>query len=122
VEVAGNFLVVCRDDALFATLLFLKILSQSDQSASALLADIPYYPITPDLRLPCPPREQAAILTELTAAFVDHEISTIDGVRVAFEGGWVLARSSVGTHYRQFEGRPDAARNSSRGSRTRARA
>jgi phosphomannomutase/phosphoglucomutase len=60
-----------------------------------LLADIPYYPITPDFRLPCSPEERETILAELPAVFADHDISTVDGVRIAFDGGWVLARASV---------------------------
>jgi phosphomannomutase/phosphoglucomutase len=34
-------------------------------------------------------------LAELPAAFADHEINTVDGVRIVFDGGWVLARASV---------------------------
>ncbi len=96
-EISGHlfFGELGRDDALFATLLFLQILSQAGRPLSALLADVPYYPITPDLRLPCSPEERATILAELPAAFAGHEISAIDGVRVAFDGGWVLARASV---------------------------
>lgn len=111
-EISGHYFFgeLGRDDALFATLLFLQILSLAGQPLSALLADIPYYPITPDLRLPCSPKEQAAILTELTMSFADHNLSTIDGVRVAFEGGWVLARSSVTEPLItvRFEGRTEA--------------
>lgn len=96
-EISGHlfFGELGRDDALFATLLFLQILSEAGQPLSALLADIPYYPITPDLRLPCSPEERDAILAELPAAFAGHDISNVDGVRVDFGNGWVLARASV---------------------------
>jgi phosphomannomutase/phosphoglucomutase len=96
-EISGHlfFGELGRDDALFATLLFLQILSEAGQPLSALMADIPYYPITPDLRLPCSPEERDAVLAELTGAFAAHEINTMDGVRVVFDGGWVLARVSV---------------------------
>ncbi len=96
-EISGHFFFgqLNRDDALYATLLMLHILSLSRSPLSALVDQIPHYPITPDLRLPCPPEEQPKVLSDLQAAFADHEISTIDGVRIAFDGGWALARSSV---------------------------
>ena len=96
-EISGHFFFgrLGRDDALFATLLLLRILDQTGRPLSALMDEIPHYPITPDLRLPCPPEQQTQILEQLQAAFVDQDISTIDGVRVAFRDGWALARSSV---------------------------
>jgi phosphomannomutase/phosphoglucomutase len=111
-EISGHlfFGELGRDDALFATLLFLQILSQASRPLSALMADIPYYPITPDLRLPCSPEERTMILAELPAAFAGHEISLLDGVRIAFDNGWVLARSSVTEPLitLRFEGRTEA--------------
>jgi phosphomannomutase/phosphoglucomutase len=96
-EISGHYFFgeLGRDDALFATLLLLQLLSQAGQPLAALADEIPSYPITPDLRLPCPPAEQASILTALQRAFVDHEVSLIDGVRIVFEGGWALVRPSV---------------------------
>ncbi len=97
-EISGHYFFgpLGRDDALYATLLLLQILSETGRPLSALVDDLPHYPITPDLRLPCPYGEQAPILAALQAAFAgDHEIATIDGVRISFEDGWALARSSV---------------------------
>ncbi len=96
-EISGHYFFgeLGRDDALFASLLMLHILSQAGQPLSALLDQVPQYPITPDLRLPCSPGERAAILADLPVAFAGHEISTVDGVRITFDGGWALARASV---------------------------
>jgi len=96
-EISGHFFFgrLGRDDAMYATLLLLHILAQTKRPLSALMDEIPHYPITPDLRLPCPPAQQAQILEQMQTAFADHEISTIDGVRIAFDSGWALARSSV---------------------------
>lgn len=96
-EISGHYFFreLGRDDALYATLLLLHILQQADRPLSALVEAIPHYPITPDLRLPCPPEEQGPILEALQAAFSDHDVSTIDGVRVDFGDGWALIRSSV---------------------------
>ena len=96
-EISGHFFfgALQRDDALYATLLLLRILEQAEAPLSALIDDIRHYPITPDLRLPCPAQDQSRILEQLRAAFADHDIATIDGVRVDFTDGWALARSSV---------------------------
>jgi len=56
---------------------------------------VPAYPITPDIRLPCPPEEAEAILAELEGAFHDFPIDRLDGVRIRFDHGWALARLSV---------------------------
>jgi phosphomannomutase/phosphoglucomutase len=96
-EVSGHYFFgeLGRDDALFATLLLLQILSQGRGSLADLMDMVPHYPITPDLRLPCSAEERAAILAALPAAFAGHEISYVDGVRIAFTDGWLLARPSV---------------------------
>ncbi len=96
-EISGHYFFgeLGRDDALFATLLMLQILLQSNEPLSALMDTVPHYPITPDLRLPCSPEERAAILSALPIAFAGYEVSYVDGVRVAFEDGWLLARPSV---------------------------
>lgn len=96
-EISGHYFFgeLGRDDALFATLLLLQILSQAGQSLSILAKEIPSYPITPDLRLPCPPADQGSILAALQHAFADHEMSLIDGIRIVFEKGWALVRPSV---------------------------
>ncbi|MCO6453106.1 MAG: phosphomannomutase/phosphoglucomutase [Caldilineales bacterium] len=111
-EISGHYFFgeLQRDDALFASLLMLQILSESGQPLSALMADVPAYAITPDLRLPCPPEERAVILDEFHAAFADHEVSLVDGVRVQFANGWALARASVTEPLitLRFEGRTQA--------------
>ncbi|MBN1217589.1 MAG: phosphomannomutase/phosphoglucomutase [Anaerolineae bacterium] len=96
-EISGHFFFgeLGRDDALYATLLMLQLLSRADKPLSTLVDEIPHYPITPDLRLACSPETRDVILVDLPAAFADHEISTIDGVRIMFDGGWALVRASV---------------------------
>jgi phosphomannomutase/phosphoglucomutase len=96
-EISGHYFFgeLQRDDALFATLLMLQIVFEANRPLSALVKEVPRYPITPDIRLPCAPAEQEAILAKAQAAFADHDLSTIDGVRIEFDQGWALMRSSV---------------------------
>lgn len=96
-EISGHlfFRELGGDDALYASCLLLQILQSEGRGLGALLAEVPRYPITPDIRLPCPPQKVAAILAELQQAFAGHPVSLLDGVRVDFGDGWALARSSV---------------------------
>ncbi|MCC7352903.1 MAG: phosphomannomutase/phosphoglucomutase [Anaerolineae bacterium] len=99
-EISGHFFFgeLGRDDGLYAALLMLRILTETGQRLADLNDTIPSYPITPDIRLPCPLQEAEATVREVMAAFAQDtgsEISTLDGVRVAWPDGWALIRPSV---------------------------
>ncbi len=99
-EISGHFFFgeLGGDDGLYATLLMLHVIVEAGCGLAALVDTAPRYPITPDIRLPCPPGEAKAIIQKLIAAFADApgcEISTLDGVRIAWPDGWALVRPSV---------------------------
>ena len=99
-EVSGHFFFgeLGRDDGLYATLLMLRIVADGGQGLAALVDTVPRYPITPDIRWPCSPEGANAIVRELTQAFAQDEsceVSTLDGVRIAWPDGWALVRPSV---------------------------
>jgi phosphomannomutase/phosphoglucomutase len=99
-EISGHFFFgeLGRDDGLYAALLMARIVSESGSPLSMLVDSVPRYPITPDLRLPCPPDRAQAIVREIERAFRDCascQVSTLDGVRIAWPDGWALARVSV---------------------------
>lgn len=96
-EISGHFFFqeLGGDDALFASCLLLQILQAEGCSLAELLDALPRYPITPDIRLPCPPEQAEAILQALRVAFADQPVSLLDGVRIDFGDGWALARCSV---------------------------
>jgi phosphomannomutase/phosphoglucomutase len=99
-EISGHFFFgeLGRDDGLYATLLMLHILAEEGRGLAALADTVPRYPITPDIRLPCPPEETQIIVQELERSFAQEtgcEISTLDGVRIAWPDGWALIRPSV---------------------------
>ena len=56
---------------------------------------IPPYFITPDLRLPRPGGDGAAVVARLKEAFADRPQDHADGVRIEFDDGWALCRVSV---------------------------
>jgi phosphomannomutase/phosphoglucomutase len=83
------------DDALYAAGRLLRIVSNSDRSLSALLSDVPHYPITPEVRVACPDDRKFDVVAAIVEEFKrDHEVIDIDGARVLFGDGWGLVRAS----------------------------
>jgi phosphomannomutase/phosphoglucomutase len=99
-EISGHFFFgdLGGDDGLYATLMMLAVVAESTQGLAALADSVPRYPITPDIRLSCPPDAARAVVAELSEAFAGEpgcEVSTMDGVRIAWPDGWALVRPSV---------------------------
>ena len=96
-EISGHYFfdTLGGDDALYATLQLIEVLDALGVPFGEAMDTVPAYPITPDLRLPCPNDLARRILDELLAAFQDYPVSTLDGVRIQFPDGWGLARISV---------------------------
>ncbi len=83
------------DDALFASLRLLRIISATGRSLSELAGDIPKYYATPEIRVDCPDELKFQLVPKLRDHFrKDHEVIDIDGARVLFDDGWGLVRAS----------------------------
>jgi phosphomannomutase/phosphoglucomutase len=83
------------DDAVYAAARLLRILSNTDRPLSALLADVPRYFATPEVRVPCPDDRKFAVVEELVRYFKErYEVVDVDGARVLFGDGWGLVRAS----------------------------
>jgi phosphomannomutase/phosphoglucomutase len=83
------------DDALFASLRLLEILSKNKTKFSQLVDEIPHYYSTPEIRIDCPEQEKFKVVDELKAYFKKkYKTIDIDGVRILFENGWGLIRAS----------------------------
>ncbi len=84
------------DDATYATCRLLEIVSATDQSLSALMADVPETFATPELRVACDEIAKFAIPGLVAKAFASQglPVETIDGARVNFGQGWGLVRAS----------------------------
>lgn len=98
-EMSGHIFFADRyfgfDDALYATLRVLEILSHDPRPLSALLADVPATYATPELRKDCPEDVKFGIPGRVAAEFAEnYAVNTIDGVRVNFGDGWGLVRAS----------------------------
>ena len=98
-EVSGHFFFgeLGYDDGLFAGLMMADIVARAGRPLSELAGEIALPPITPDLRVRCPYAEQQRWLDRIeeAAKLQPCTISRLDGVRLEFTDGWVLARKSV---------------------------
>ncbi len=68
-EISGHFFFgdIGRDDGLVATLTMLEALDDAGASLARLVDSVPRYPITPDIRIPCPADLAHEIVAELEA-------------------------------------------------------
>lgn len=98
-EMSGHIFFADRyfgfDDALYASVRLLEILSETGQSLSALLSDVPKTYATPEIRIECPDRVKFQVVESFRIRYQEtHQMITIDGLRILFPDGWALIRSS----------------------------
>ncbi|MEP6945858.1 MAG: phosphomannomutase/phosphoglucomutase [Acidobacteriota bacterium] len=98
-EMSGHIFFADRffgfDDATYAGARVLEILSKTYKPLSALLADVPKTSSTPELRVDCLDETKFDVVAKIAQYFaVDHQVITIDGARILFDGGWGLVRAS----------------------------
>jgi len=84
-----------HDDALYAAARLLRIIADSGKRLDELLADVPPFVSTPELRIDTDEVAKFAIVERAAAHFkATHEVIDVDGVRVLFGDGWGLLRAS----------------------------
>jgi phosphomannomutase / phosphoglucomutase len=84
-----------HDDALYAAARLLRILADSGQTVRELLADVPHFVSTPELRVDCPDDRKFPIVARAVEHFRErYAVNDIDGVRILFGDGWGLIRAS----------------------------
>jgi phosphomannomutase/phosphoglucomutase len=83
------------DDALYAAARLLSIMASSGKTITELLAGVPVYPSTPEIRVDCPDDKKFEIVRQAVAHWrSSHTVVDVDGARVIFDGGWGLIRAS----------------------------
>lgn len=83
------------DDALYGAARLLRIIADSGKSVRELLADVPRFVSTPEIRVDCPDDVKFGIVEEARQHFGSrYDVITVDGVRVLFGDGWGLLRAS----------------------------
>ena len=84
------------DDALYVAARLLELLSKTDKKLSELRSVIPVYYSTPEMRMEAKNDEEKFIITKKAVEYFtsNFECITVDGVRIKFDDGWGLVRSS----------------------------
>ncbi len=98
-EMSGHLFFADRyfgyDDAIYASVRLLEIISTTGKRISEILSDVPRTFTTPEIRVDCPDDVKFSVVHEVKEHFrKNHKIIDIDGVRIPFEDGWGLVRSS----------------------------
>jgi phosphomannomutase/phosphoglucomutase len=84
-----------HDDALYAAARLLRIVADAGQPIDALLADVPPFVSTPEIRIDTDEETKFAVMSRAVAHFrATHDVIDVDGVRVLFGDGWGLLRAS----------------------------
>lgn len=87
------------DDALYAALRLIEVLSQSDSSISEMLTNIPKMYSTPEIRIDFPEHEKFEVINKLIKVIKEEndnsfDLITVDGIRLENSKGWALVRAS----------------------------
>jgi phosphomannomutase/phosphoglucomutase len=84
------------DDAIYVSARVVQMLSRQQRELSELVAQLPQYYSTPELRLDCiSDEEKFRIAKEASDYFkANYDCLDVDGVRIRFGDGWGLVRAS----------------------------
>jgi phosphomannomutase / phosphoglucomutase len=84
-----------HDDALYGAARLLRIVADSGRGVDELLADIPRYFSTPEIRVDCADDRKFDVVAAATAHFKQsHDVIDVDGARILYGDGWGLIRAS----------------------------
>ena len=99
-EMSGHLFFADRyfgyDDAIYASARLVELLSKTKQKISDLLAAVPKYYATPEIRAEVATDEEKFKIAEQAKKYFPekYEVIDVDGVRILFGDGWGLVRAS----------------------------
>jgi phosphomannomutase/phosphoglucomutase len=98
-EMSGHLFFADRyygfDDAIYAALRILEILSHGEVPLHEMLSDVPETFATPEIRVPCDDGTKFDVVQRIVEHYrPTHDLVDIDGARIQFRGGWGLVRAS----------------------------
>ncbi len=93
------------DDALYTTFRIIEIMKRTGKDIKELLSDVAKMPYTPEIRLECPEDRKKEVVGNVVSSLLAYakdgsapyrivDVNTLDGIRVLFENGWGLIRTS----------------------------
>jgi phosphomannomutase/phosphoglucomutase len=84
-----------HDDALYGAARLLAIIARSGKTVAQMLADVPDYVTTPEIRIEVPEEIKFDVVDRAVRHFRQHHhVIDVDGARVLYEDGWGLIRAS----------------------------
>ena len=84
-----------HDDALYGAARLLRIIADSGRTVRELLADVPEFVSTPEIRVDCADDRKFDLVARAVEHFrASHDVIDVDGARVLFGDGWGLVRAS----------------------------
>lgn len=99
-EMSGHLFFADRyfgyDDAIYASARLVELLSSKEEKLSGLLAPVPVYFATPEIRAEVATDEEKFIIAEKAKTYFsdNYDVIDVDGVRILFGDGWGLVRAS----------------------------
>ncbi len=98
-EMSGHMFFADRyfgyDDALYATLRLLEIMSTTGKTPLELISDLPETFNTPEIRVDCPDEIKFKVVEKICTLYKKTDtVIDIDGMRVVYDDGWGLVRAS----------------------------
>ncbi len=108
-EFSGHIFIADRyfgyDDALYTTFRLVEIMKKTGKDIEELLSDIPRLYFTPEIRVDCPEERKKSAVEKIVSKIISYKnnggapyriagVDTTDGVRIVFEDGWGLVRTS----------------------------
>ncbi len=99
-EMSGHLFFADRyygyDDAIYASARLVELLSNTNKKISDLLADIPKYFTTPEIRVETKTDDEKFEIAKKAKEYFskEYEVIDVDGVRILFSDGWGLVRAS----------------------------
>ena len=83
------------DDAMYGAARLLRIIADTGMSVKEMMADVPKFISTPEIRVDCADEIKFGIVEAAQKHFsATHKVIDVDGVRVLFGDGWGLIRAS----------------------------
>ncbi|MEO5903154.1 MAG: phosphomannomutase/phosphoglucomutase [Gemmatimonadaceae bacterium] len=83
------------DDAMYGAARLLRIVADSGKTVKQMMADVPKFVSTPEIRVDCADDRKFGIVDAAKKHFaLDHKVIEVDGARVLFGDGWGLIRAS----------------------------
>ena len=84
-----------HDDAMYGAARLLRIVAESGRSIAEMLADVPKFVSTPEIRIDVDEEKKFGLVNDAVNHFRSrHDVVDVDGVRVLFGDGWGLIRAS----------------------------